>query len=154
MDNVGSAPAKTLFCSEKFSQKNYSSIVSKPHEKRSVARSQLQVISQLTAGVNILADINAKRLKMEEKDLEPVLQFRKEEVEKVRKHEKKMAVIYFQFMSQSNHTRNIPTFPISLPVHPIISHNETMQYDNSDNNYRHMLSCSTPLVRRISIQRI
>ena len=44
-------------------------------KKRSVARLQLQAISQLSPGVNKLTDKNAKQMKMEEKDREALLQF-------------------------------------------------------------------------------
>ena len=61
-------------------------VVAKPHAKRSAAR------SQLAAGVNKLADVNAKRLKVEEKD-RLALKFRREEAEKNRKHEKEIAEV-------------------------------------------------------------
>ena len=54
-------------------------IVAKPHAKRSAARSQLQAINQLAAGVSKLAEVNAKRLKVEEKDRHALLAFRREE---------------------------------------------------------------------------
>ena len=53
-------------------------MVAKPHGKRSVVRCQLQAVKQLDSGVNKLADVNAKRLKMEEKDRESSLCFRKD----------------------------------------------------------------------------
>ena len=40
--------------------KNKKKVVAKPHEKRSVARSQLQAMSHLTASVNRLAEVNAR----------------------------------------------------------------------------------------------
>ena len=36
-------------------------IVAKPHEKRTVARSQLQAMSQLASGVNRLVEVNVKQ---------------------------------------------------------------------------------------------
>ena len=77
-------------------------VVSKPHEKRTVARSQLQAISQLASGVNKLADVNAKRMKIEEKDRLALLNFRREEAERNRQHEKEMAEMYFQMMHVQN----------------------------------------------------
>ena len=65
-------------------------IVTKTHEKKIVARSQLQAISQLASGVNRLADFNAKRMKLKEKDRKPLSEFRKEEAEKNQQHEKEM----------------------------------------------------------------
>ena len=64
-------------------------VVAKPHEKRSVPRSQLQALSQLAAGVDKLAEVNAKRMKIEEKDREAILQFRREEAEKIDNMKKK-----------------------------------------------------------------
>ena len=47
-------------------------------------------MSQLASGVNRLADFNAKRMKLKEKDRKPLSEFRKEEAEKNRQHEKEM----------------------------------------------------------------
>ena len=69
-------------------------IVAKPHEKRTVARSQLQAMSKLASGVNRLAQVNAKRMKLEEKDRKALLEFRKEEAVKKRQHKKEMAQFY------------------------------------------------------------
>ena len=55
-----------------------------------MARSQLQAMSQLASGVNRLADFNAKRMKLKEKDRKPLSEFRKEEAEKNQQHEKEM----------------------------------------------------------------
>ena len=84
-------------------------VVAKPHEKRSAARSLLQAINQLAMGVNKLADISAKRLKVEERDRQSMLEFRREEAEKNRKQE------YFLFFSpiHSNSPEDtIPLFPL------------------------------------------
>ena len=62
---------------EKKKQGKVTKIVPKPHEKCSVARSQLQALSQLASGVNKLADINVKWLKMKEKGREVLLQKRR-----------------------------------------------------------------------------
>ena len=40
-------------------------VVAKPHEKKTVARSQLHAMSQLDTNVNRLAEVNAKRMKLE-----------------------------------------------------------------------------------------
>ena len=47
------------------------------HEKRSAARSQLQAISQLAAAVNKLAEVNSKRLKVENVTVSYFLSFEK-----------------------------------------------------------------------------
>ena len=49
----------------------------KPHLKRLVARSQFEGISQLVVNVNKLADANAKRSKVKERDRELPLEFHK-----------------------------------------------------------------------------
>ena len=67
-------------------------------KKRKVARSQLRAISQLASAVNKLADVNAKRMRCEEKDRQALLDFRKEEAEKNRRHEKEMAELYFRMI--------------------------------------------------------
>ena len=69
-------------------------IVAKTQEKRTMARSQLQAMSQLASGVHRLSEVNAKRMKLEEKDRKALLEFGKEEAEKNRQHEKEMAQIY------------------------------------------------------------
>lgn len=63
---------------EKENKPNQKKVVAKPHGKRPVVRCQLQAIQQLDSGVNKLADVNAKRLKMEEKDRESSLCFQKD----------------------------------------------------------------------------
>ena len=47
---------------------NKKKFVAKPHKKISVARSQLQAMSQLAASVNRLAKVNARKTMIEEKD--------------------------------------------------------------------------------------
>ena len=65
-------------------------IVIKPHEKRNVSRSQLQALSQLAAGVNKLAEINAKRMKLEQEGRKALPKFRRDKAAKNRDHEKEI----------------------------------------------------------------
>ena len=65
-------------------------IVTQPHDKRNVSRSQLQALPQLAAGVNKLA----KRISLEEEDKEGLLKCWWEEAAKTRHHEKEMAQLY------------------------------------------------------------
>ena len=52
-------------------------IVTKSYQKRSLPRSQIQALGQIASSVNKLADVNAKRLKVEERDRDTLLRFRK-----------------------------------------------------------------------------
>ena len=70
--------------------------VCKPYEKRGKVRSQTQALSQLSASINRLADISAKRLKAEVEDRATLLKFRKEEAEVNRKHEIELARLYLR----------------------------------------------------------
>ena len=68
--------------------------VTKPHEKQIVPRLQLQALSRLVSGVNKIAEVNAKQMKLEQEDREALLRFWREEVAKNRDHEKKMVQLY------------------------------------------------------------
>ena len=68
--------------------KNKKKVVAKPHEKRSVTRSQLQAISQLAASVNRLAEVSSRKMMIEEKDRKFLLEFGREEAEKAQEHKK------------------------------------------------------------------
>ena len=82
-------------------------LVTRPHEKNDWSPSQLQAIDKLASGVQELARVNAKYLKVENQDLQQLLEFRREEAEKTRKYEKEMAERYFKMMrvQQSNNFR-------------------------------------------------
>ena len=71
-------------------------IVAKPHEKRSVAHSQLPAMSQLAASVNRLAEVISRKMIIEEKDLKSLLEIQREEAEKTREHEKYVAELYLR----------------------------------------------------------
>ena len=62
------------------SQRRKNSIKSQNLTKNTVARSQLQAMSQLASGVNKLADVNAKWLQIKEEDCKALLQFKKKNV--------------------------------------------------------------------------
>ena len=55
-------------------------------------------MSQLASGVNSLTEVNAKWMKLEEKDRKALLEFRKEDAEKNQQHEKEMAQIYLRMI--------------------------------------------------------
>ena len=97
-------------CADKVAEdaKNKKEVVAKPHEKRSVARSQLQAMSQLAASVNRLTEVNARKMIIGKKDRKSSLEFRKEDVEKKRKHEKYMAELYLRMMNHSHSTNSNP----------------------------------------------
>ena len=65
-------------------------------------------MSQLASGVNRLAGVNAKRMKLEEEDRKALLEFRKEEAEKNGQHEKEMAQIYLQMIEMQR-----PSHPVA-----------------------------------------
>ena len=96
-------------CADKIVEdaENKKKFVAKSHEKISVARSQLQAMSQLAASVNRLAEVNARKTMIEEKDRKTLLDFRREEAEKTGEHEKYMAELYLRMM---NPIRSLPTF--------------------------------------------
>ena len=89
-------------------------IVTKPNEKWNIPHPQLQALSKLAAGFNKLAELNAKRMKLE--DREALLKFRWEETAKNRDHGKEMAELYLRTIATSN-TTYIP-FAILCPPYP------------------------------------
>ena len=56
--------------------------VTKQHEKQIVPRLQLQALSRLASGVNKIAEVNAKQVKLEQEDRKALLKFWREEVAK------------------------------------------------------------------------
>ena len=81
-------------------------LVVKPHQKRGATRSQTQALGNLASGVNKMADIQSKRLKIQEeseksrkKERESLLEFRREEAERNRQHELKLAEMYMRILS-------------------------------------------------------
>ena len=72
----------------------------RPHEKRHAPRSQTQAIGNLTAGVNKMAELQAKRLKLQEesekkrrKERGNLLKFCREEAERNRQYELQLAKV-------------------------------------------------------------
>ena len=69
----------------------------RPHEKRHAPRSQTQAMGNLAAGVNKMAELQAKRLKLQEESEKKRrkergnLKFRREEAERNRQHELQLA---------------------------------------------------------------
>ena len=91
-------------------------IVTKPNEKRNIPHSQLPALSQLAAGVNKLAELNAKRMKLEER--EALLKFRREKTAKNGDHGKEMAKLYLRTMTQQVIPHNIFHLQYSVPHTP------------------------------------
>ena len=109
-------------------------IVAKPHEKRTVARSKLQAMSQLTSGVNRLTKVNAKRMKLEEKNRKALLEFRKEKAEKNRQHEKGMTQIYLQMIDKQRQPQPVMPYQQFQPaafgnVISLFSRPTSLQFD-------------------------
>ena len=90
-------------------------IVTKPLEKRNVSHSQLQALSQLDAVVNKLAEVNAKRMKLEQEDTEALLKFRRDEATKYRDHEKEMVQLYLHIIMQQAIPHNVFHSQYSAP---------------------------------------
>ena len=67
-------------------------------------------MSQLASGINRLAEVNAKRMKFVEKDREALLEFRKEETEKNRQHEKEIAQIYLRMIEMQRQPHPVAPF--------------------------------------------
>ena len=82
--------------------------------------------------MNKLTDVNAKRLKIAEKYWEALLQFKIEKAERNRVHEKQMAAMHFQFITQWTLARNTPVVLGSFP--------STKMHSGSD-----ILAASMPL---------
>ena len=57
-------------------------------------------IAQLVAGVNYLGQVSSKRMKLEEKDREALLQFRRVEAERNPNQEEEMAQFYLMMTNQ------------------------------------------------------
>ena len=88
--------------------------------------------------INKLANVNAKRLKIKEKDREALPHFQKEEAETNCVHQKEMAAMYFQFITQSAFAKNMPAVPSSFP-------SPTMHYADRNSGFYYMLPASTAL---------
>ena len=73
-----------------------------------MACSQLQAMSQLVDSVNRLAEVNARKMMIEKKDSKSLLEFRKEEAEKMQEHEKYMAELYLRMMNHVHSTNPNP----------------------------------------------
>ena len=74
-------------------------IVAKPNEKRTVARSKFQAMSQLGSGVSRLVEVNAKQKSFKRvQKFKISKEFRKEEVKKNQQREKEMVQIYLRTM--------------------------------------------------------
>ena len=56
--------------------------MTKPHQKRSTAHPQIQMISQLASELNRLLDISAKKITIEERDRKSIIEYRREGQEK------------------------------------------------------------------------
>ena len=65
--------------------------------------------------MNKLTNVNAKRFKIAEKHWETLLQFKIEKAERNRVHEKEMAAMHFQFITQRTFARNTPVVLGSFP---------------------------------------
>ena len=98
-----------------------------------MARSHLQAMNQLAASINSLAKVNARKMVIEEKDRKLLLEFRREEAEKTRQHEKCMVALYLRMMNHSNTTNPNP-----------FVHNQLSSSFISPSGFTPPMSSSTP----------
>ena len=73
-------------------------------------------MSQLASGVNRLAEVNAKRMKLEEKDRKALLEFRKEEAKKIQQHKKEMAQIYLRMIEMQHQPHPVAPYQQFQPA--------------------------------------
>ena len=69
-------------------------------EKWNHSQSELNPLVQIAAGLDRIADVYEKQIKLEENYRKMKLQFRKDEAEKQRKHEKELAELYMDMTKQ------------------------------------------------------
>ena len=81
-------------------QKELRNDVLQAAENRSHPHSELNPLAQIAAGLDRIADVYEKQVKLEENYRKMKLQFRKDEAEKQRKHEKEMAELYMGLTKQ------------------------------------------------------
>ena len=108
-------------------------VVEDAKNKRSVARSQLQAMSHLAASVDRLAEVNARKMMIEEKDCKSLLEFRREEAEKTRECKKYMAELYLRMMNHRHSTNPNP-----------FVHNQVSSSFISPSEFTPPMSSSTP----------
>ena len=100
---------------ENVSANKKKAIVIKPHKKMKVVRSQAQALSQLARGMTKLTESQAKRFKgqmeFEKERDRTFFEFKKEEVEKNRRHELEIAKIFASSMNNSQQQRDFRYTP-------------------------------------------
>ena len=85
-----------------------------PHQKRKVVRSQTQALSELSNTLKLMAESQAKRhkkgLEADKKRDEALMAFKREEAQKNREHEIKIAEIYAQIVTTTDISSSHPTY--------------------------------------------
>ena len=99
--------------SQGWKNRKFTEVIVKPKKKKKKKDALLQdsnynLYLNLLQGWTNTTDLNAKRLKIAEKYWETLLQFKIEKAERNRLHEKEMAAMHFQFMTQRTFARNTP----------------------------------------------
>ena len=108
-------------------------IVAKPREERTMARWKLQAMSQFYSGVSRLAKVNAKRMKLEEKDKKALLDFKKEETEKNWSTRKKLPKSNYKWLKCNvshtllRHISNFNQLHLVLLFHPFSTNLSTVR---------------------------
>ena len=124
-------------------------LVTAPHKKRKLARSQTQGMSQLASGMEKIAAAALKKQELlVERDLkreEMYLVFRREETEKNREHELRIAEMYVKMFLREMQPNVLPN-PINLP--PPASNPRNILHTNSQPfSYEHTMLNRSPVLR-------
>ena len=90
-------------------------------------------LSHLAASVNSLAEVNARKMMIEEKGCKSLLEFRREEAEKMQEHKKYVAELYLRMMNHRHSTNPNP-----------FVHNQVSSSFISPSEFTPPMSSSTP----------
>ena len=90
-------------------------------------------MSHLAASFNSLAEVNARKMMIEEKDCKSLLEFRREEAEKTQEHKKYVAELYLRMMNHRHSTNPNP-----------FVHNQVSSSFISPSEFTPPMSSSTP----------
>ena len=104
-------------------QKESTNDVLQAAEKWSHSQLELNPLVQIAAGLDRIADVYEKQIKLEENYRKMKLQFRKDEAEKQRKHEKEMAELYMGMTKQQG------MVPHHAPRPPYFDHGNFQKFN-------------------------
>ena len=79
---------------------------------RGCSQHQNRIMSQLTTAVNRLADVTEERSRNEDRHRQALLDFRRDEAERNRQHEKDMAQLYFSMLRTHRQPPPVPSYEL------------------------------------------